>query len=190
MQSKKRLTGVSAVVAVSIGIVGAQQKAASGWTDYLGGPDSSHYSPLTQITSANVSELDVAWTFPAGDGTFSMSPLVIDNVAYVAAKGGALVALDATTGKELWTHEFGAGAANGGRVGIAGQRGMNYWESTDRKDRRILVTTGGYLYAIDAETGKMVESFGEKGRLNLSIGIDRARAPLETARRAGHLKTC
>ncbi len=166
------------MVAVSIGIVGAQQKAASGWTDYLGGPDSSHYSQLTQITPANVSKLEVAWTFPAGDGTFSMSPLVIDNVAYVAAKGGALVALDASTGKELWTHEFGAGAANGGRVGIAGQRGMNYWESTDRKDRRILVTTGGYLYAIDAETGKMVESFGEKGRLNLSIGIDRARAPL------------
>ena len=64
MRSRKRLAGVAAVVALSIGTVGAQQKAASGWTDYLGGPDSSHYSPLTQMMPANVGELDVVWIFP------------------------------------------------------------------------------------------------------------------------------
>src|SRR6185312_7167026 len=85
---------------------GNAQKPATGWTDYLGGPDSSHFSPLKQITPANVSKLDVAWTFPAGDGFYSSSPLVIDNIAYVAAKHGALVALDAATGKELWSHPF------------------------------------------------------------------------------------
>ena len=56
------------------------------------------------------------------------------------------MALDAATGKELWVHSFGAA---GGRGGIGGQRGANYWESQDRKDRRILVTSGGYLHAID-----------------------------------------
>jgi glucose dehydrogenase len=104
------------------------------------------------------------------------SPLVIDNVAYVAAKQGALVALDATSGKELWVHSFpasggGAGAGRGG--GIAGQRGANYWESKDRADRRIFVTTGGFLHAIDARTGKLVESFADHGRLDLKTGIDR-----------------
>ena len=62
-------------------------------------------------------------------------------------KQGALVALDATTGKELWVHQFGAG---GRFSGIAGQRGANYWESKDRSDRRIFVTSGGMLHAIDA----------------------------------------
>src|SRR6185312_9523662 len=83
------------------------QPSDVGWTDYLGGPDGSHYSPLKQITPANVSKLDIAWSYEAGEGaTFSFCPLVVGNVAYVAAKQGALVALDASTGKELWTHRF------------------------------------------------------------------------------------
>jgi quinoprotein glucose dehydrogenase len=152
------------------------QKPSTGWKDYLGGPDASHYSPLTQINASNVSKLEVAWSYPAPDGTSVFCPLVVDNIAYVAAKGGALVALDATTGKELWAHPFGTGG--GGRGGISGQRGANYWESKDRKDRRILVTSSGYLHAIDALTGKTIESFADHGKLDLKIGIDRAPIPL------------
>src|SRR5215475_1850301 len=85
------------------------QKAGAGWKDYLGGPDGAHYSPLTQINASNVSKIEVAWTYPAADETSVFCPLVVDNVAYIAAKGGALVALDATTGKELWVHSFGTG---------------------------------------------------------------------------------
>src|SRR5207248_6239863 len=98
--------------------------------------------------------MEIAWTYPAGDGNSVFCPLVVDNVAYISAKGGALVALDATSGKELWVHSFGSGG--GGRGGISGQRGANYWESTDRKDRRIFVTSG---HAIDAQTGKTVDAF-------------------------------
>ena len=152
------------------------QKAATGWKEYLGGPDSSHYSPLKQINASNVNKIEVAWSYPAPDGSSSFCPLVVDNIAYISAKGGALVALDATTGKELWVHPFGTGG--GGRGGIAGQRGANYWESKDRKDRRIFVTTGGYLHAIDALTGKAVDSFADHGKLDLKIGIDRAPIPL------------
>src|SRR5947209_6935235 len=112
---------------------GFAQKAAASWKDYLGGPDSSHYSPLNQINASNVNKIAVAWTYPAPDGTSTFCPLVVDNVAYISDKGGALVALDATSGKELWVHSFGSGG--GGRGGISGQRGANYWESTDRKDR-------------------------------------------------------
>src|SRR5271165_1643292 len=107
-------------------------QTGSGWTDYLGGPDSSHYSPLKQIDRANVNRIQAAWSYETGDETsYTFSPLVVDNIAYVAAKQGALVALDATTGKELWTYAF----AGGGRFsGIGGQRGANYWESKDRSD--------------------------------------------------------
>ena len=78
--------------------------------------------------------------------------------------------------KSCGSHPFGTGG--GGRGGIAGQRGANYWESKDRKDRRIFVTTGGYLHAIDALTGKTVDSFADHGKLDLKIGIDRAPIPL------------
>ncbi len=170
MSSVRFLIALAGLSVVSMHLVSAE-KPAKGWTDYLGGPDSSHYSSLKQITPANVNQLEVAWSYPAGEGLYTFSPLVVDNVAYVAAKQGALVALDASSGKELWVHPF---AVTGRRAGIGGQRGLNYWESQDRSDRRILVTTGGYLYAIDALTGKTVQSFADNGRLDLKTGIDRA----------------
>lgn len=166
-----RLFNKIAVIFVTSVAVGSPRKPAIDWKDYLGGPDSSHYSPLRQITKSNISRLEVAWSYAAGDGNYTFSPLVADNIVYVAARHGSLVALDASSGRELWVHPF---AAAGGRGGVGGQRGLNYWESKDRSDRRILVTTGGYLYAIDAITGRDVQSFADHGRLDLRIGIDRA----------------
>ncbi|MES1258457.1 MAG: PQQ-binding-like beta-propeller repeat protein [Acidobacteriota bacterium] len=170
-----RCLAAAALCALSVGIVPGQQSSV-GWKDYLGGPEGSHYSPLKQITPANVSKLEIAWTYDPGDGTSVFCPLVVDNIAYVAAKGGSLVALEAATGKELWVHGFGT--APGGRGGISGQRGANYWESNDHKERRIFVTSAGYLYALDALTGKTVDSFADHGKLDLKIGIDRAPIPL------------
>src|SRR5690349_16806871 len=146
------------------------------WSEYLGGPDSSHYSPLKQVNKGNVNQLELAWSYETGDDvSYTFCPLVVDNIAYVAAKQGALAALDATTGKELWIYRF----PGGGRFsGIAGQRGANYWENKDRSDRRILVTSSGMLYSIDARTGKLVDSFADHGQLDLKTGIDRARSPL------------
>ena len=54
------------------------------WKDYLGGPDSSHYSALKQINPANVDKLEVAWSYPTGDDlSYTFSPLVVDNVAFL-----------------------------------------------------------------------------------------------------------
>ena len=55
----------------------------------------------------------------------------------------AIAALDAATGKELWRKP---------QQGGVGARGMNYWESADRKDRRLLFLAGGHLTAISANT--------------------------------------
>ena len=63
---------------------------------------------------------------------------------YVLARNNSLVALDASTGREIWIHE--------GLQGIA-PRGINYWESKDRSDRRLLFQMNSYLQAIDARTG-------------------------------------
>ena len=155
------------------------QQTYTNWPEYLGGPDSSHYSPLKQINRSNVDKLEVAWTYETGDDlSYTFSPLVIDNVAYFAAKGGSLVAVDASTGKELWVHPFpqapGTPAAFARFSGITGQRGGNYWESKDRRDRRLFVSASGFLHAIDAKTGKLVDSFADHGKLDLKIGLDRA----------------
>ena len=84
-----------------------QAQKGTSWSEYLGGPDSSHYSPLKQVNTRNVNKLEVAWSYETGDEmSYTFCPLVVDNIAYVAAKQGALVALDATTGKELWVYQF------------------------------------------------------------------------------------
>jgi len=153
-----------------------QAQKTTNWAEYLGGSNSAHYSPLKQVNARNVNQLEVAWSYDVGDQTsYTFSPLVVDNIAYIAAKQGSLVALDATTGKELWVHNFGTG---GRFSGIAGQRGANYWESKDRTDRRILVTSAGTLQAINARTGELVDSFADHGKLDLKIGIDRTTQPL------------
>ena len=146
------------------------------WSDYLGGSDSSHYSALKQINRSNVDKLQVAWTYPTGDSArYVFSPIAVDNVLYVLAKAGSLVAIDATDGKEIWVHQFvpppGAPAGRGG--GGRGNRGINYWESNDRSDRRLLIAASNFLEAIDAATGKLIDSFGDHGRVDLREGLGR-----------------
>ncbi len=146
-------------------MIAADERKFDTWTQYQGGPDASQYTSLKQINKTTVKQRDVAWTYPVGNAaTYTFNPLVVDSTMFVLAKNNSVVALDATTGKELWTH------ANTGAVPA---RGINYWESKDRKDRRLLYPVGGYLTAIDATTGQTINSFGDNGRTDLKIGIDR-----------------
>jgi glucose dehydrogenase len=101
------------------------------------------------------------------------NPIVIDNVMYVQGTGNALVALDAATGTQLWSHP---------NQGAIGARGLNYWESAERSDRRLLYLNAGQLTAIDARTGELVQSFGANGRVDLRDALWRpARNPLQTS---------
>ena len=107
-------------------------------------------------------KLAVAWSYPTGDNVqYLFNPLIVDGVMYIEAKNNSLVALDAVTGRELWAHTF---------QGPVTTRGMNYWESKDRVDRRIFTTNGGFLTAIDARTGETIMSFGDNGRTDLRTG--------------------
>src|SRR5215470_16169527 len=159
---------LSALAVVGVAVLSAQQKGKpkfNTWRAYLGGADSSQYSSLDQINKKNVAQLQVAWTYSPGDQrTYRFNPIVVDGVLYTLGKGLALVALDAATGKEMWIHE---------NQGAVGDRGINYWESTDRKDRRLLYINGGFLTAVDAATGKTIETFGDNGRVDLRVGLNR-----------------
>ena len=133
------------------------------WKDYGGSTDNARYVTLDRITKANVGRLDVAWTYPTRDDfSYVFSPVIVDNLMYVLARNTALVALDATTGQEVWVHENLQGIA---------PRGINYWESRDRKDRRLIYQRNHQLEALDALTGKPVLTFGKDGAVNLREGF-------------------
>ena len=140
----------------------------SSWRDYAGGADSAQYSALTQINRSNVSRLEVAWTYPTGDGLkYLFNPIMVDGLLYVLAKKNSIVALDARTGKEVWTYTPDPPAT------IITNRGINYWESKDRADRRLLFCANHALQAIDARTGEPIPSFGTGGRVDLKEGLGR-----------------
>ncbi|OLY94385.1 quinoprotein glucose dehydrogenase [Cnuella takakiae] len=135
------------------------------WNHYSGGPDQSKYFEGTQFTKENVSQLQVAWVYPTMDSAFNFfSPIVVDTIMYVMAKNASLVAIHAETGKELWIHANLQGLT---------RRGINYWESKDRKDRRLLFTLNNTLQAIDALTGKSILSFGTGGYVDMRKALDR-----------------
>ena len=137
------------------------------WRDYGGGADSSQYSALDTIHKNNVRELELAWSYlaPMDNATgVAFNPIVVDDVMYVLGKDKAVVALDAAKGSTIWTRTI---------EGMPTYRGFNYWESTDRKDRRLIVSASSYLYEIDAETGAIETSFGDGGRINLRDTLPR-----------------
>jgi quinoprotein glucose dehydrogenase len=134
------------------------------WGDYLGGPDRNHYSELTQITPENVANLKVAWTYSTTDsGQMQVNPLIIDGVLYGVTPTVQAFALDAATGKALWI--FGEKLNNWAST----SRGVAYW--TDGTEKRILHTIGSNLYCLDAQTGKIIPSFGENGKIDLHDGL-------------------
>ncbi len=110
----------------------------------------------------------VAWTYPTGDERkYSFNPLVVDGVMYVMAKQNSIVALDAATGREIWTHRTDPDTT------LITNRGINYWESPDRSDRRLLFAVRNQLQAIDARTGEPIAGFGTDGRVDLRVGLGR-----------------
>src|SRR6185436_9866066 len=140
-------------------------KKHKNWSDYGGGPDSSHFVALDQITKSNVNQLQVAWVYPTGDNhAYLFNPIVVDNVMFVLARNSSLVALDAGTGKEIWIHENLPGLTS---------RSIAYWESRNRKDRRLIFAMNDYLQEIDARTGKSILTFGNRGLVDLRQGLSR-----------------
>lgn len=140
------------------------------WPHYLGGKERNLYSSLHQITRENVSKLKVAWTYDTGNrAEYQANNLIVDGVLYTPTSTRAVIALDAATGEEIWkwdpTNEHtGAGSPR--------QRGLVYWQNEAGGERRLFTAVNGYLFAIDPKTGATIQSFGEKGSINLGSGLN------------------
>ena len=138
------------------------------WRNYQGGLDSAQYSALRQIDRGNVAKLKQVWFYPAGNNGFryGSNPIIIDNVMYVIAKDNNIAALDAATGSEIWVHD-------NHKPGNISHRGLSYWESKDRSDRRLIFSADNSLRELDARTGKTIDSFGKDGGVDLREGLGR-----------------
>jgi quinoprotein glucose dehydrogenase len=138
--------------------------ASTDWTTSghdLGG---QRYSPLTQINKSNVANLGIAWTYhltPPGYNSrprlVEAVPIVVGNTMFIASTYGDIIALNATTGAELWKYTMPD-------TDIPSARGLAYWPGGKTV---VFGSRLGRLYALDAKTGKLVEGFGEHGIVNL-----------------------
>ena len=136
----------------------------SEWKEYLGGPERNHFSPLTQVNRENVQQLQVAWEYHTGDsGQMQCNPIVVDGVMYGMTATTRPFAVDAATGKEIWKGK------SEGPDSYSSSRGVVYWEDGD--DKRILYTSGPWLYELDARTGKPLTLVGDSGRISLKAGL-------------------
>jgi quinoprotein glucose dehydrogenase len=177
----KRAAGSISVLLVATTLAALARSAPPAadveWRDYAGGPSSSRFVTSTQLTKGNVSKLRVAWRYPNGMTDFN--PLVVRGVVYTRAANDTFAAVDGSTGREVWV----SASVPGFNV-----RGINYWESADGKDRRLIYSAANSLYELDAQTGKPIASFGTQGRVDLRAGLDRDPAAVDQqSRTPGHV---
>jgi quinoprotein glucose dehydrogenase len=154
------------------------------WPTYGHDSGGMRFSPLTQITPANVNSLEVAWVYhlkpdgfapPAGGGggrgggaagfrAAEVTPLVINGLMYISSPYGRVVALDAVTGKEAWVYTLPSGNP--------ASRGVEYFSGDAATPPQIVVgTSDAKLFTLDAKTGALNLKFGADGIVNLSTGV-------------------
>ncbi len=134
------------------------------WRAYGGGPPATQNTALDQINKSNVTRLQIAWRYSIGENKrYSFNPVVAGDRIFVMGAGNSIVALNAASGAPLWKWTPPAGTT------AITNRGINYWESKDGREKRLLLASNHILRAIDANTGKTIEDF----HVDLREGLDR-----------------
>jgi quinoprotein glucose dehydrogenase len=141
------------------------------WSVYKADAEGTGYSILDEINKNTIQSLEIAWTHKFSDappgsrgGNSESNPIVVDGVMYTLSARHRVYSLDAATGKQIWAFDPFNGEAGGG-IG----RGVTYWE--EGSDKRILLTAGDKLYALNAQTGLAIPSFGNNGWVSMNIGM-------------------
>lgn len=154
----------------------------SGWRTYAGSKDGIRYSSNDQITTENVSKLQVAWTYNSHDKDTGnrtqnqCNPIMVDGILYGTTPRLKLFALDAATGVQKWLFDPAGEdtiAAKDPSAFFKVSRGVVYWQDVLGKDKRIFYSVGSNTYAINAMNGKPIRSFGKNGSIDLSDNLDR-----------------
>lgn len=157
---------------------------ASDWPEYAGDKNASRYLANGLATKQSVKNMKVAWRYSLPDNKFALNnvdlrtwvnestPLAFDGILYTTSPLGVIAAVDGQTGKELWTHNPGGfenyQMANLGFI----QRGITMVKHKG-KMRIISPTADSFLVMLDAKTGKVVESWANKGRFDIAKNLRR-----------------
>ncbi|NNE76360.1 MAG: PQQ-binding-like beta-propeller repeat protein, partial [Pricia sp.] len=148
-----------------------QSEARTDWPVYLGGNSGLQYSPLEQINKENVKRLKVAWEFATGDADrddktqIQCNAIIIDGILYGSSPKLKIFALNAKNGEKLWMFDPNAQVNFGMNV----NRGVAYWKEGEAE--RIFFTAGPELFCLDAKTGRLVNDFGQDGKVSLKEGL-------------------
>jgi quinoprotein glucose dehydrogenase len=152
------------------------------WTAYGASVSQDRHSPLTQINADNVEHLEIAWTHRSGDyvtadqtgddailpTTYQNTPLLIGETLYICTPFNRVIALDAET--------YDPKVDRKGMY-VVNCRGVSYWK--DRRaasgahcaERIISGLLDARIIALDANTGRLCESFGNQGEIDLRGGV-------------------
>jgi quinoprotein glucose dehydrogenase len=140
------------------------------WPTYRRDLAGTGFSPLAEITTENVSQLERAWSYSLReealgqarprDPNSQATPIVVGDVMYVPG-ANRVVALNPITGDEIWRHQ--------GAEGAPSRRGVAYWPGERGTSARVLFTAGTHLVALDASTGAAATGFGEHGVVDLGV---------------------
>jgi len=149
------------------------------WQQAHGNGESNKYSSLVQVDTNNVTQLQLAWEFHTGDADtaahsqIQCNPIIVNGVMYATSPMLKVFAIDAATGKQKWVYSpYDTITENkSGHFNVNNNRGVTYW-TDGKEDERIFYTAGPYLQCIDARSGKLVQSFGQKGKVDLHDGLE------------------
>ncbi|HTT06783.1 MAG TPA: PQQ-binding-like beta-propeller repeat protein, partial [Steroidobacteraceae bacterium] len=147
------------------------QYTVGDWPMYRHNLAGDGFSPLRQINTHNVADLKEAWTYQLAPRAYfdprnlrsnEVTPIVVKGVMYLPA-GSRIVALDADSGKEVWSYDQEGAEPS--------TRGVAYWPGDAHDPPRIIVTTfDKKVEELDAATGKPVPGFGDSGVVTLDVG--------------------
>jgi quinoprotein glucose dehydrogenase len=167
-------------------------KPIAEWPAYGRDPEGSRFSPLTEITPANVANLRIAWRYSTGEASgpetkrptsLEATPIVVDGTLYFSTPLGRIIALDPETGARRWV--FDAKVGRDRTFGDWTSRGVSTWLDPEAKPgapcrRRIVAATvDARLFSLDAASGALCRKFGSNGMVDLRRGLRNAPFELE-----------
>jgi quinoprotein glucose dehydrogenase len=171
-----RVLAITLMAIAAASVAGAQND----WPIYGHDPGGLQYSPLKEIDTRNVAKLQIAWTYdtrppavPASEGVEAKpaprnrasqaTPLMVGGLLYLSTPYNRIVAMEPESGKKIWEYESEYTPSG---------RGIAYWSGDEVLPPQIVVATmSGWLFTLNAKTGKLTTSFGDNGKVNLKIGV-------------------
>ncbi|WP_326991879.1 PQQ-binding-like beta-propeller repeat protein [Chitinophaga sp. 212800010-3] len=143
------------------------------WEVTGGSRANQRYSGITQIDTASVKQLRVAWVYHSEKndstrfGPMECNPIVVNGIMYGVSPKLKLFAIDAASGQEKWHFDPADSVANPTwhRNSVNMNRGVSWWEHEG--DQRIIYSVGPVVFSVNAATGQLVSSFGKQGGIDL-----------------------